>query len=1342
MTEKICNDLVIKLKAHGSNKDFCDLAAAHEEYHTVLNKLPSNEKTSFSLNVLCILCRNLEKVPSWRNSIDNKDFLKLCIDCVRHTRGVTGEPQVKTLAAIYHVHKYIVKQNVSSIPPELVLKLSIMPFESDILLKEYYKTYWSVLADRITYIEKLKPLRIPIVKLFPKLNEDLSKVIKIYADQNDFCKNILPFIVKKLNVIYVDVSLSNLNKTYQIIFDNIRSYDLSGLKDEHLEEIYTKFSECVYVITEISSKSDFKDSPLDEIVRTCLSLLGHRPDIFHCLQTFYLNSFMYIFSRPKDAENVFRNMLVSCETTEKLGYKSIMVSTYPYLNQLLRLCIEYYQRKKFELNENCLNLILFLMEKVKNCKQLIKCENCKIQTGYHDALRLSFLVKNIVNLNTKEKLLYSIIDEQYDILKTLRLLKCTNHEKYYAKLVSDTHNTAIQFYKSQQYDFAIRLFDFCIKNEFETQNKNLCRALYNKSICEADRKLYVNALKDAFLSMVFDNGQNVEKYMSLVLDIKGKAVNNEVENSERIQLMSVLDACDEISEYENLVPMLRKVKFSDLLKQEFSIYVKLWPSLVPITGVIRSLNNMLTDKYEWTFSEDKTIIKNILYDVMLKTPDVVRTIQEANFKGIVEKVIENMEYNKLPLNDKMVYIALLMMKSEHDLQDASDRFGWKQAEHTFDPSKSTVYKSILDEYNASKDSIRAVELLTTLKSEIKNVSSNRLPHVLYLCEMTIFQLLHLERTVHALQLAHLGLRLANLVGDKVSFVRCAGVLLFHAGDQRTEFDAIAMNAVKVCAVLLKDRQTADPALVFLCELGIYYARCKKLSIAAQLLRKAEKCVVDLIELCPGVHLDLAIGKIMELGVMMSDVSLLSAVNIIQRHYLTAQPTETTWLSRRRHQLQIRVYIQQASVTCASVCNRLKLWRRAKTAAGAALTPSGSAAHGRLFALLCDPCRPDDAKIKIDNRLKYILGLTREIKPQSEDAEKTPPKSFKYENIEVSLNCLTIGDKSPTSSYTSVPAFHMPAFLDHVRCACYACAVPACSILACLTASLEASTFFRSKEAQIARNYFEGATESFKLAEAKLKSIDNSMFEEYIADAVQTRYLEELRTMEVDFLIEYAFFELSKGRLDRTNELTAKICGICQNVDAYVKNEISNLMIATCNLSKPKRAQMKHLEVEFDNLKLTEVPKTPESKVMPKFQTPKIVINEEVPKRLKPFNKLLDFDKKEETPKREKPKFKVPEPKISKPNVETVTPRPSRSRPKVAVEESPQEFFTPKSPEEKFFTPLPRTYLRPKNLEAEFLTPSEPKRSLRKKALLRATSPGKLETVGTRSRRVKQPNFDD
>lgn len=91
----------------------------------------------------------------------------------------------------------------SSVPPELVLKLSFMPFEFDDsnLLKDYCKTYWSILCDRLTYIEKLKTLKMPIVKLMLKLTEDIIKTINIY-DTVQFCTNLLQFLIKKIHFIF------------------------------------------------------------------------------------------------------------------------------------------------------------------------------------------------------------------------------------------------------------------------------------------------------------------------------------------------------------------------------------------------------------------------------------------------------------------------------------------------------------------------------------------------------------------------------------------------------------------------------------------------------------------------------------------------------------------------------------------------------------------------------------------------------------------------------------------------------------------------------------------------------------------------------------------------------------------------------------------------------------------------------------------------------------------------------------------------------------------------------------------------------------------------------------
>ncbi|XP_038221157.1 uncharacterized protein LOC119839056 [Zerene cesonia] len=614
MTVSEANNFVTKLKAHGSENDYCNLESACKDFSVLLTALSTKDKQSFSLNVLCILCRNLEKVSSWRERINNTELIKLSIECVRQTRGLQGDERVKNLACIYHVHKYIVRQN-ASVPPELILKLSFMPFEcdADSLLKDYHKTYWSILADRIAYIERLKT-KLAIKKLLPKFSDDLAKVIIIYKDIYDFCSNLLPIITKKLYHVFNDAA--ELNESFRRIFDAIASHSnaIKQCNDKQLTELYVKFNDCIYVVTENSSKIDFKNSPLEDIIRTCLALLGHRSDIFHCLQTFYLNSFLYIFNRrANDIDNVFKNLLVSCETTEKLGYKSLMYATYPFLNQMLRLWIESYGMNVSNMEASCLSFVLFLMGKAKRCSQLVKCENCSSKTGLHDALRLSFLVKNLINravndnsFASKSEIFQAIRDEQYAILDELKSAGCVNTCKYHVKLQTDVHNSAILLHKAGNYEFSITLFDVYLKKEFENSKgadfKNVSRGLYNKSICELDNKMYDTGVRDAFLSLAFSQDFKSEKYMSLVVDMKGKAAKSAEDNgnNQELQFVSALSACESVAGSVDVKPFLRNVKFSQLLKHEFAIYEKLWPSLAPITGVIQSLHKMMNSDGFWS----------------------------------------------------------------------------------------------------------------------------------------------------------------------------------------------------------------------------------------------------------------------------------------------------------------------------------------------------------------------------------------------------------------------------------------------------------------------------------------------------------------------------------------------------------------------------------------------------------------------------------------------------------------------------------------------------------------------------------------------------------------------
>lgn len=53
------NSLIAKLKAHGTESDSCNLKEVYESYKSILTELPAKDRGSFSLNVLCILCRYL-----------------------------------------------------------------------------------------------------------------------------------------------------------------------------------------------------------------------------------------------------------------------------------------------------------------------------------------------------------------------------------------------------------------------------------------------------------------------------------------------------------------------------------------------------------------------------------------------------------------------------------------------------------------------------------------------------------------------------------------------------------------------------------------------------------------------------------------------------------------------------------------------------------------------------------------------------------------------------------------------------------------------------------------------------------------------------------------------------------------------------------------------------------------------------------------------------------------------------------------------------------------------------------------------------------------------------------
>lgn len=468
-----------------------------------------------------------------------------------------------------------------------------MPFEyeNDKLLKDYCKTYWSILSDRLSYIEKLKTKRMPVTKLLPKFLDDLGKVIEIY-DTVQFATTFLWFLVKKLNYIYTDISPKELNEAFGKIFDFLSKKDLKQFKslpDKDLMDYYVKLNDIFCIVTDNAVQFDCKDSVLDTVTRICISMVGHRSDMFHCMQTFFLNSFCCIFKERIDTnlvDNTFNNLMVSCEMTEKLGYVNVLSATYPYIGLSLRLFIEKYCNKNiFTENsiENSLKLVSMLLKKLKNASQLLKCENCNVKTGLHDALRLSFQIKHFIMASKDQKIdidnflptYYGLVEQQYTIIEELKEMGCVNTYKCFRKLQTDVHNVAIILNKAECYEYSIKLFDVYLRNEIMNVKSgeelhNISRALYNKSICELDTKLYEDSLKSAYLSLMFALPESLssDKHMALVMDVKSKAMKCVSEDgdvvNDYLQTMTVLDVCKLLYDgdlYGDLKRFMKNFKF-------------------------------------------------------------------------------------------------------------------------------------------------------------------------------------------------------------------------------------------------------------------------------------------------------------------------------------------------------------------------------------------------------------------------------------------------------------------------------------------------------------------------------------------------------------------------------------------------------------------------------------------------------------------------------------------------------------------------------------------------------------------------------------------------------------
>ncbi|XP_045782104.1 uncharacterized protein LOC123878816 isoform X2 [Maniola jurtina] len=1385
---------IADLKAKGSENGVCDLAKTFEEYKDIVKSLSPKDKGNFSLSVLCMLIRNSETVPKWSDNVNIKELLSLSIECVRHTRSLDKEHQIKALGCIFRLHKHIVTKK-SPTPPELVLKLSFMPFEYDdeSLLNEYYKTYGHIIIDRITYIEKLKSTKLPISKLLPKLIEDITKVIKIY-DTVQFCINMLTFLVKKLTYIYNE-SPEELNDSFGKIFDSISKNDLKlcqKIADKDALDLYVKLNECLYTVTENSSKNNFKNSILNSVTRVCVSLLGHKPDMFHCFQTIYLNTFCCIFNdktSPILIDNLLKNLLTSCEMTEKLGYKSTMYLTYPFISQLMRLFIEHNKaninnhEKSDNLNEsiqeNCLKLVLFLLEKLKKTKQLTKCENCTIKTGLHDAFRLSLSVKHFITISTNKNIelknnlpiYFKIVEEQYLILDSLLALRCSNHERCFKLLQTDVHNTAVILNKYIFYEHSIKLFEIYLKNEIKSMKsdaemRNISRALYNKSICELDAKLYKTSLLNAFLSLVFSlpEGLKLEKYMSLVMDVKAKALKSDDNSDEtnELQSLSILQACDLLYNdevYGNLKMFLKNLKFSSLLKHEFSMYVKLWASIVPISGVWRSLLDLTKNKYHWIKAEDKEVLLWTLYEVVLETPTVVRNIHDDCYKSIVTELVINFQNTpELSTREELVYGTILLLKSEYDMAEASLQHGWKVTEHTTDPDKDETIRTMQQEHNAIGAAVQAVEVFTDVVSKFESgiLPNTTLSHIAQIMCVSVQQLLHLHMFAHGLQLAYTGCCIADGAGDKESYILHASALIYHAQANK-QIESILIRAMKYAAEFIRSGQNLEAALCLICDVAIYYIKSGSVYMASKLIQFVQAKLLAEFETLPDANLELSLGRLMEAQAMLcpdSGLSTLSAVNALPRHYLAVRNTATRYALRRMISLYIKTCITSHGCAGVRLSRRLALWRRAYCAAAATLPPAGAAARARVYADIINT-HDTDAQVKIALHLKYILKsdvLTVPGETIQNESLKQKQEQFlpKQDNVEIMLDSMFQKTQisNEESIICSIPAFKSPDFFQHAKtCACYACMSPACMIIACQISYLEASTYFRAKEIEIAKNYFDGALKTFGNAEEKLKNIFSTYktkkFSELVIDTTKRLIEDEFKTVQLEFLIELSFFELSRIELEKCDEHVVSIHEILsefKNVDPYLKNEVANLMIAAANVRKTKVIQETGLEIDMEELKLSpDKLKTPETKTkMPVIcHTVKVVKSEELHNLAKAIRFKLDFDAANEienteiqernTEKKQKQsKFKVPVPVTSKPLLENLTPRPSRVKPKIIITQQSQtdteistpktepnfEFFTPcQSTPAKFFTPMSnvKTYSKKrnlvvKNLENEFSTP--------------------------------------
>lgn len=406
-------------------------------------------------------------------------------------------------------------------------------------------------------------MKADVSKILPSLTSDLTKTIYLYNPMQ-FFQDILLILIKKLIYLFGDNHNAELNKTVNNIFVTLIKHNWTVSVKENYYNHYKIFNECLMVVGENSIRSGSACSVLELCIKYGFKIFMKKEDIIKCLNTFYLDIFIYIFKEKNDL------FILEIKLNEALKLFEIdnkyVVLSYSYFNHMLRVYIEN-AAEKFDENkwiENFppniqvlyLKIILLLANKMDKTEQLSKCDNCKYKSGLHDSLRLCFVTKVLISNSIKHEMdvstllpmIIEITKLQVCIINKLKENKCVNIEKYEFKSQTNIHNTAILLYKSKYFEFSLQLFEIYLRNEFQENKdkKSVARGLYNKAICELDAKKYKQALVSAFLSLIFSfNGNNCnDKYMSLVIDIKSKSQDNgDEEKSNYIVDCTILDAC-------------------------------------------------------------------------------------------------------------------------------------------------------------------------------------------------------------------------------------------------------------------------------------------------------------------------------------------------------------------------------------------------------------------------------------------------------------------------------------------------------------------------------------------------------------------------------------------------------------------------------------------------------------------------------------------------------------------------------------------------------------------------------------------------------------------------------